>query len=105
GREEDPSLRLMQGEDKEQFLYKINDLSKIIKDDDSFFKSWDDYLKTQRESYKAMLFVQNKYIRKLMDMSLWPKIYFQSKAHKTLLTNLFKCETHREIMIETLKKK
>ncbi len=105
GREEDFSLRLLDEGQQEKFETNLNNLNTRITDDELFFNSWKKYIDSQKEDYKGMLFVQNKYVRKLMSMKLLPKFYFHSKAHKTLLLNLFKCETHREIMIETLNKK
>lgn len=104
GKKEKSTLQLLNEEQKEKFNDKLEVLNKTIIDDELFYKAWNEYLMTQTENYKALLFIQNKYIRKLMDMKLFPRIYFKTKEHKTLMLNLFKCETHREIMIETLSK-
>ena len=59
----------------------------------------------QKKSYKANLFIQNKYIRELISRGLLPDFFFHSKEHKTLLLNMFRCESHREIMIDVLTSK
>ncbi|MBP6557736.1 MAG: CapA family protein [Flavobacterium sp.] len=105
GRENNSTLTLLNPEERAVFDEKLAQLNETITNDTLFFEAWQNYLKTQKDSYKALLFVQNKYLRKLMAMKLFPKFYFQSKAHKNVVLNLFKCETHREIMIETLNKK
>lgn len=89
---------------KERIIFdtKIEELNSIIVNDELFRLAWLNYLETQKRSYKANLFIQNKYIRTLIARGLLPELYFHSKKHKTLLLNLFRCETHREIMIDIL---
>ncbi len=104
GRSESATLQLLNSSQREDFDKSISDLNATISDDQRFFSAWNDYITTQKDSYEALLFVQNKYIRKLMSMKIWPKIYFRSRSHKTILLNLFRCETHREIMTDVLSK-
>lgn len=105
GREKKSTLTLLNFNEKQEFNKRLKLLNQKISDDKLFYKSWEDYLKTQRNGYLDLMFIQNNYIRKLVSMKLLPRIYFHSNKHKTLILNLLKCETHREIMIETLDKK
>lgn len=105
GREEKSTLELLSAEERKSFDQRLSELNQTIVDDSKFCQAWQNYLKTQKESYKALLFVQNKYVRLLMAKGLFPKIFLQSKKHKNVVLNLFRCETHREIMVETLNKK
>lgn len=105
GREEKSTLELLSAEQRKSFDERLKALNETIVDDKKFAEAWQNYLDTQKESYKALLFVQNKYVRMLMAKGLFPKIFLKSKKHKTVLLNLFRCETHREIMVETLNKK
>ncbi|NUY80876.1 CapA family protein [Flavobacterium sp. MAH-1] len=105
GREEKSTLELLSESERKDFDSRLEALNETIADDKKFGEAWQNYLKTQKDSYKALLFVQNKYVRALMAKKLFPKLFFQSESHKNVVLNLFKCETHREIMIETLNKK
>lgn len=104
GRVDNPSLQIMQGEDKKLFNTKIKALSQIIINDKIFFESWDNYIQSQIRSYNGILFLRNKYLRAAMIRKLVPFYNFMSKKRKALLLNIFRCETHKEIMIEVLKK-
>jgi poly-gamma-glutamate synthesis protein (capsule biosynthesis protein) len=103
GRAKNPKLELIKGEERKVFDIKIKELNSIISNDELLEKAWSNYIITQKKSYKANLFIQNKYIRALISKGLLPEFYFHSKKHKTLLLNLFRCEAHREIMIDVLK--
>ncbi|MBD3583455.1 CapA family protein [Flavobacterium selenitireducens] len=105
GRQEKATLELLSAQDRKSFDDRLSELNRTIVDDSKFRQAWQNYLKTQKESYKALLFVQNKYVRLLMAKGLFPKIFLESKQHKNVVLNLFRCETHREIMVETLNKK
>lgn len=105
GRQTDPKLQLFDENEKIMFNHKIEELNTIIKDDTLLINAWNQYVKTQQVSYKANLFVQNKYIRALQSKGIFPPIFFHSKKHKVLLENLIRCETHREITLDVLKNK
>ena len=104
GRANNPSLQIMQGEDRNLFNTKIKALSQIIINDKIFLKSWDNYIQSQIRSYNGILFLRNKYLRAAMIRKLVPFYNFVSKKRKALLLNIFRCDTHKEIMIEVLKK-
>ena len=95
-------LNLLTKQQKEVFLKKIFELNKLIINDSIFHKSWKQYLKTQKVIYKSDLFVKNTYLRALILKGFFPKFYWSSKSRKTNLLNLFRCETHREILINIL---
>ena len=97
-----PLLNLLNKKQKEVFFKKIFELNNLIIDDSMFQKSWRQYLKTQKVIYKSDLFVKNSYLRALMLKGFFPKFYWASKSRKTNLLNLYRCETHREILIDIL---
>ena len=103
GRRDDPSLQIMKGNDKELFDTKIKALCEKIINDKMFFESWDNYIHSQIRSYNGILFLRNKYLRAAMVRKLVPFYNFVSKKRKALLLNIFRCQTHKEIMIEVLK--
>ncbi|UQB67444.1 CapA family protein [Epilithonimonas zeae] len=104
GREQDPTLRLLNASEKEIFDKKLNDFNRIISNSGDLQNSWDDYITTQELSYKSNLLIQNKYVRELIRRKYLPEFFLHSDEHKLLLLNLLRCETHREILIDVLTK-
>lgn len=104
GRSHNPNLELMEGNDKQAFEAKIKELNTIISDDTLFFQSWNTYITTQIKSYKSLALIKNKYLRAVLSKGLLPFINISSKKRKALLLNLYRCESHKEIMIDVFKK-
>lgn len=104
GRQANPDLELIKGEDLNKFNHKIEELNTIIKDDILFYDSWNNYIETQTKSYNAFLFYKNKYLQALYSRGLLPFKPLVSNKRKALLLNLQRCETHNEITTQVLKK-
>ena len=105
GRREDPTFQLMVGDDKKEFQLKLDSLNQKIANDKVFFESWDNYITSQINNYFGLLFLGNRFVRIAVIKGLLPFFKYISLARKTLLLNLFRCETHREITIEVLRRK
>lgn len=103
GREEDSTLTLLAGKDKDNFLEKVNKLSAIIVDDKAFLKEWKKYIKTQESFYLSSLYVKNLYIRALFMKGILPVSLLKRKLN-VLALNLMRCESHREILKNILEK-
>lgn len=103
GREDDSTLTLLEGKDKEIFLEKVNKLSSIIIDDNTFLKEWKKYIKTQESFYLSSLYVKNLYIRALFMKGILP-VSLLKRKHNVLALNLMRCESHREILKNILEK-
>jgi len=104
GREANPDLTLLNEDEKIEFFKTINNLNESITNDEIFHQKWDTYIESQKRGYKGLLFIQNDYIRAAISRKLLPNWFFHSERHKTLLLNLLRCETHREIMSDVLEK-
>jgi poly-gamma-glutamate synthesis protein (capsule biosynthesis protein) len=104
GRSEDPTLKLMQGKDRDVFNLRIKKLNKNIENDKLFFDSWEAYINSQIKNYNGLLFIRNTYLRFAVIKGLVPFFNLASNKRKALLLNLLRCESHREIMIDVLKK-
>jgi hypothetical protein len=101
GREEDSTLTLLEGKDKEIFLEKVNKLGSIIVDDNAFLKEWKKYIKTQESFYLSSLYIKNLYIRALFMKGILP-VSLLNRKHNVLALNLIRCESHREILKNSL---
>lgn len=96
GKEDDCTLHLVEGDAKDEFLERVNQLNEIIKDDVLFMAEWNQYIKSQEKFYLASLYIKNIYVRMLFVKGLLPISFLRSK-HNKLILNLFRCETHKEI--------
>lgn len=96
GRSVDSTLKLLEKEDKNKFLEKMEVLNRIIQDDAHFMKEWEKYLLTQENFYFSSLYVKNLYVRALFMKGFLPVSLLKSK-HNKLLLNLMRCEAHHEI--------
>lgn len=105
GREENPNLVLLNKTEEESFYSKIEELNKIITNDQLFSIEWEKYLKSEELNYSTMLTIQNKYIRAAVNRKLIPSFSTYDQEHLLLLFNLMRCETHREITTAILAKK
>lgn len=105
GREENPNLVLLNKTEEESFYSKIEELNKIITNDQLFNIEWQKYLKSEELNYSTMLTIQNKYIRAAVNRKLIPSFPIHDQEHLLLLFNLMRCETHREITTAILAKK
>ena len=103
GRKESPQLKLMEKQDSSIFFERIKELNEIIVSDELFFNSWNKHLKKERNFYLANLHIDNPYLRAGVIKGLIP--HFPYNRNKELLfLNLFRCETHHELMINILSK-
>jgi len=103
GREMDSTLQLMNENEKDAFLNKIDELSQIIQNDELFMKNWNTYLDSQESFYLPNLHVKNFYLRALFLKKILPASLLRFK-HNKLLLNLLRCETHYEISRDILTK-
>lgn len=101
GREEDSTLKILEGDVKDAFIKRIESLSLVIKSDNLFKEEWNKYLETQEAFYLSSIYVKNIYLRFLFMKGLLPKKWLKSK-HNRLLLNLMRCESHHEISKEVL---
>ena len=97
-----PEMQLFSAKERVLFNENIQRLNSIIENDSLFQIEYLKYLNSQKNMYKGLMFIQNDYLRALMNKGFLPKIFFHSNKHKRLLLNLLKCETHHEIMTDVL---
>ncbi|WP_445715178.1 CapA family protein [Flavobacterium sp.] len=96
-----PEVLLLKGEEKLQIEKSVSELNSIILDDvlleKKFIKytdSWKPMMNTWLQPYKG------KYLPSLYKKGLLPNII--SKNKKLLYTNLIRCESHRDILLNTI---
>lgn len=104
GKEDDSTLKLMQDNQKEEFINKIKSLSETITNDELFLKAWHNYILTQENFYLSSFYIKNIYLRLFFIYGIFPIFFFRRK-HNKLILNLLRCESHNEISKTILNKK
>lgn len=102
GKSECPTLKLITGNNLNEFNKGIENLNRIIINDRLFFDTWERQLKKEKTNYMADLTIQNRYVRAAMARKIIPFFNFHNKRHLLLLSNLLRCEAHNEIMTSVL---
>ena len=102
GKSECPTLKLITGNNLNEFNKGIENLNRIIINDRLFFDTWERQLKKEKTNYMADLTIQNRYVRAAMARKIIPFLNFHDKGHLLLLSNLLRCEAHNEIMTSVL---
>ena len=90
--------------DKEEFFEKIEELNKLIADDDLLEKSFDNLVRQKEKGYVVSLEpYRNRYLKALRYRrilpSLLPKFWYR------YLLAIFRCEAHRDIVLRILERK
>ncbi len=94
-------VKLLQGDMKEAFFADLENLSKIIVDDDKLINEFAKYCQRVENMYTTFLEPYSvRILHYLRQRKLFPSLLTQQK--RTLYLNLFRCESHREIVIKLL---
>lgn len=97
-------VRLLQDGQKEEFLNNLKYLNSIIEDDEKLSSEFEKYCTRTRQMYESFLEPHSvKLLHYLRNRKLFPSLL--SKQKRTLYLNLFRCESHREIVIDLLESK
>ena len=99
------NLSLLEGEEKKEVFERINSYCSIIAHEKMLDVKWNEYIDHQSRMYlnywSPISYVKNRYLnaafRKLIGKML-------NKKRTSLYLNLFRCEAHRDISEEVLKK-
>lgn len=98
---EEPIVKLHDTEEKEYFMTKIGNLNSIIIDDIKLNEAFNKFCHTHKNNYNMQLEpYTNRYIKALRSRHLIPS--FISRRKKNLIINLFRCESHKDIMMNIL---
>ena len=98
------SVNLMKEEDKIAFFKKIDKLSKKMFSDDELEKEWQLLLKSRKEYFiNSLLPFNPKITYRILRYGLDKLIVPQNHFIKIL--NLIRCESHRDLLVNSLKKK
>lgn len=99
----DPGVKLITGEEEKKIKEKIMGLNAVIQDDEKLTNSFQEYVDSQKKITNSRLqpYTSN-FLASLHLRGLLPS--FIGTRKKRLLTNLIRCESHRDVLVESLKK-
>lgn len=97
-------LKIPSEQELEAFKYHTEEVEKALLDPDLLSQHYDEFVSKVEKQYKHYLFpYTSKYLHKLYSLGLIPGI-FNSKEKMMLYLNLFRCESHRDVVIKLLSK-
>ena len=99
---DEPGLRLMDETESIAFLGNIEQYCNIIQDSNLLDSEWFSFCKSQKIDYLGRLLSLNAIQRRMLKKNILPKLFLKKKHHATLL-NLFRCESHRDVIVEIIK--
>lgn len=101
GCEDDSSVQFIA--DTTEMQSKIQMLNEIIGNEEAVSDEFAKFANKNSKGFIDMLEpFRNKYVSKLRNMNLFPKLY--DASNKKLLLNLIRCESHREMLTAILEK-
>lgn len=97
-----PGVRPIEGNREEKLQHEIENLNRIIQHDDQLKNRFNEHVSKLKKTTMARLQpYKNRILTGLYTRGLFPDLLAEKK--KLLLTNLIRCESHREVLLEILK--
>jgi poly-gamma-glutamate synthesis protein (capsule biosynthesis protein) len=94
-------VNLMDSKSEEEFQTKLNNLNKIILDDDELNRKFEAWCVQESKSYNAFLEPHsNRYLHALQNKGILPSLLKNRK--RLLYSNLIRCEAHRDVVLKVL---
>jgi len=97
----EPGLKLMEGDEKNKFLVRIQEFSHIIENPYLLGKKWNEFCNSRKADYLSRMLLLNKLQRKILKKGIFTNFIIKKKK-LLLLLNIVRCEAHRDILIEIL---
>lgn len=98
----DDKIKIMEELDREGFFNNINAISNIISDKTLLQNEWEEFVEKMKDSYFSNITVKSDFLRKV-----FCKLRFLKKPQKEYskrILNIIRCESHRDILISSIKK-
>lgn len=98
------SIIIMKEVDKGAFFKKIDDINKVIADGNLLKQKWGEFVNLRKKEYLQYVFVPFYFVRKFVGKLKLLKLFY-SKKQNLLIYNLINCESHKELLRESLNEK
>lgn len=97
-----PGVRLMTDAERKFFFVKLEELNRIISNDNKLFTSFQEFVSSKKLEYEVHLQPYTwRFLRGLYRRKLFPNLLTKSKKIRYL--NMIKCESHHDCLLEYLK--
>jgi len=98
----DIEINIMNKRDKESFFEKINNINEIINDKPLLQNEWEQFVGKMAIGYFSNIVIQSNLLRKItLKLKLFKK---PKKKYTQKMLNLIRCESHRDILVSSIKK-
>ena len=96
-------IKMMNKNEEKEVLEKVEELNQIIQDDQKLESKFQEFIAVKEKMYRHFMEpYTNKYLHGLYGRKIIPSMLNSKK--KLLYLNLFRCESHRDIMFKLLDK-
>ncbi len=98
-----PSVKLLEGDDREQALRKIDEYRALLADENALSKAWAEALQPMREDYFSKLLIPSYTMRRIIRRLGLMRFVYPGAWSVRYWENLLRCDAHREALIDILK--
>lgn len=91
-------VKIMKGEEKKNFIEKIENYKSILSDPVKYEIEWDNFCDIKEKNMLIFNFLPNNRLMGILSKILPVKKLFLSKASISTKLNLLRCESHRELL-------
>lgn len=95
-------VHLLGGNDKVKFLKEIDAINSIIRDDNKLEELFNGLSKERDKIYRLALITRFNFLFRML-LKISPQYDLIPKRKVRLVTNLIRCESHREVLLNVLK--
>lgn len=99
-----PSVQLLQGDAKAEALRRIEGISALLADSEALSSAWAEAIRPMRDYYLGLLGVPFWVLRRALVRLNLMRHFHPSLPVAMCWENLLRCETHREVLLDLLKK-
>lgn len=98
----DTEIKIMKESEKENFFRNINNISSLISNKSLLQNEWEKFVEKRSDIYFLNIMIRSNFIRKIVHKLKLLKNPKKEYSKKVL--NIIRCESHRDILISSIKK-
>jgi len=100
---EELKIKILEENDKKDFDRKIEQINEVISKRNMLNKKWIEFVEEKKKEYLKYALIPFNFVRGVFN-KLNLTSFFYSEKQKLLLHNIVRCESHREMMLNSLVK-
>lgn len=95
-------IEIMKGDAYDKFFKEVEEINEVIKCDSMLEKKWNELVQTKEREMISIVNIPCDFLRRLV-MKLNLDNLFRKRKQKKLILNLVRCESHREVLLGSLR--